>query len=131
MSNQLTEVVPIFDGSGYLRWADLMQAYLQQQQVWIVVDPPMGLTAPTLAADRSNHGDVMAWAQAESKAQGSIRLRLNAEVTEIVKSKTTAKDLWQALKDTYGVSSPMAVFNYFKAAVSAQILANQHPGPAI
>ncbi|KAI0351064.1 hypothetical protein OH77DRAFT_1430296 [Trametes cingulata] len=109
MSNQLPEVVPIFDGSSYPRWADLMQAYLQH----------------------SNHSEVMTWAQAESKAQGSICLHLNAEVTKTIKSKTMAKALWEALKETYGIASPMAVFNYFKAAVTAQIPANQHPGASI
>ena len=40
MSNSLTQLVPVLDGSNYPQWVDLMKAYLQQQEVWLVVEPP-------------------------------------------------------------------------------------------
>ncbi|KAJ3002849.1 hypothetical protein NUW54_g5624 [Trametes sanguinea] len=109
MSNSLQNLVPILDGSNYHRWADLMKAYLQQQQVWFVVELPDGITAPTLAEDGSNQNDVIAWTQMQSKALGSIRLRLNDEVAKVVKDKTTAKEVWNELKELYSVTSALGL----------------------
>ena len=131
MSNSLTQLVPLLDGSNYPRWAELMQAYLQQQEVWIIVDPPAGVAAPTLAQDGSNCNEVLGWAQMEAKAMGSIRLRLNAEVTRLVSDATTAKGLWEALKELYGTTSAMGAFSIYKATNNVQIPSNEHPGPAI
>ena len=53
MSNALQTLVPVLDGSNYRRWAELMQAYLQQQEVWIIVNPlrvSLSLRSTKLAA---------------------------------------------------------------------------------
>ena len=131
MSNALQTLVPVLDGSNYRCWAELMQAYLQQQEVWIIVDPPAGVAAPTLAQDGSNRNEVLGWAQMEAKAMGSIRLRLNAEVTRLVSDATTAKGLWEALKELYGTTSAMGAFSIYKATNNVQIPSNEHPGPVI
>ncbi|CDO77987.1 hypothetical protein BN946_scf184472.g1, partial [Trametes cinnabarina] len=110
MSNSLQNLVPILDGSNYQRWAELMKAYLQQQEVWFVVDLPAGITAPTLAEDGSNRNDVIAWNQMQSKAMGSIRLRLNDEVAKLVKDKTTAKEVWEELKSLYSTTSALGAY---------------------
>ncbi|KAJ3010270.1 hypothetical protein NUW54_g2534 [Trametes sanguinea] len=106
MSNPLQNLVPILDGSNYHRWADLMKAYLQQQQVWFVVELPDGITAPTLAEDGSNQNDV-------------------------VKDKTTAKEVWNELKELYSVTSALGAYSLYKVAANTRIPANEHPGPAI
>ena len=54
MSNNLTQLVPVLDGTNYRCWAELMKAYLQQQGVWIIVNLPAGITKPSPANDRSN-----------------------------------------------------------------------------
>ncbi|KAJ2982830.1 hypothetical protein NUW54_g10701 [Trametes sanguinea] len=131
MSNSLQNLVPILDGSNYHRWADLMKAYLQQQQVWFVVELPDGITAPTLAEDGSNQNDVIAWTQMQSKALGSIHLRLNDEVAKVVKDKTTAKEVWDELKELYSVTSALGAYSLYKVAANTRIPANEHPGPAI
>ena len=48
---------------------------------------------------------------------GSIRLRLNAEVTRLVSDATTAKGLWEALKELYGTTSAMGTFSVRTRAV--------------
>ncbi|KAL7279774.1 hypothetical protein ACG7TL_006181 [Trametes sanguinea] len=131
MSNALQQLVPVLDGSNYTRWADLMKAYLQQQEVWYVVELPDGITAPTLAEDGSNRNEVIAWTTTQSKAMGSIRLRLNDEVAKLVKDATTAKELWDDLKEFYGTTSALGAYSYYKAAVGTRIPPNEHPGPAI
>ncbi|KAL7281613.1 hypothetical protein ACG7TL_004930 [Trametes sanguinea] len=131
MSNALQQLVPILDGSNYTRWADLMKAYLQQQEVWYVVELPDGITAPTLAEDSSNRNEVIAWTTTQSKAMGSIRLRLNDKVAKLVKDATTAKELWDDLKEFYGTTSALGAYSYYKAAVGTCIPPNEHPDPAI
>ena len=131
-SNSLTTLVPVLDGTNYRRWAELMKAYLQQQGSWIMVDL-LGdsITAPTLAEDGSNRAEMIEWAQQEAKAQGSIRLRLNVEVSRHVKDKATAKELWDELKTAYGSTSGMGAFSFFKAAIGIRIPQNEHPAAAI
>ena len=51
MSNNLQTLVPILDGLNYRHWAELMKAYLQQQDIWIIVDLPNGIEEPTLVSD--------------------------------------------------------------------------------
>ncbi|KAL7278571.1 hypothetical protein ACG7TL_007570 [Trametes sanguinea] len=131
MSNSLQQLVPVLDGSNYARWAELMKAYLQQQEVWYVVELPAGITAPTLQEDGSNRNEVIGWTMTQSKAMGSIRLRLNDEVAKLVKDATTAKKLWDDLKDLYGTTSALGAYSYYKAAVGTRIPPNEHPGPAI
>ncbi|KAL7284806.1 hypothetical protein ACG7TL_002116 [Trametes sanguinea] len=131
MSNALQQLVPVLDGSNYTRWAELMKAYLQQQEVWYIVELPDGITAPTLAEDGSNRNEVIAWTTTQSKAMGSIRLRLNDEVAKLVKDATTAKELWDDLKEFYGTTSALGAYSYYKAAVGTRIPLNEHPGPAI
>ncbi|KAI9056762.1 hypothetical protein FKP32DRAFT_1547454, partial [Trametes sanguinea] len=72
-----------------------------------------------------------AWAQAQSKALGSIRLRLNDEVAKVVKDKTTAKAVWEELKTLYSVTSALGAYSLYKVAANTRIPANEHPGPAI
>ena len=68
MSNSLTQLAPVLDGSNYPQWVDLMKAYLQQQEVWLVVEPPEGIAAPTLEEDGKNRSEVVAWNQMMMKA---------------------------------------------------------------
>ena len=131
MSNSLQTLVPVLDGSNYRRWAELMKAYLQSMGSWIIIERPTGIEPPTPATDGSNRVDVIEWSQQEAKAQGSIRLRLNVEISRSVKNKTSAKDLWEALQSTYGGSSAMGAFSFFKAAINIRIPANEHPAAAI
>ena len=131
-SNSLTTLVPVLDGTNYRRWAELMKAYLQQQGSWIMIDL-LGdtITAPTPAEDGSNRTEMIEWGQQEAKAQGSIRLRLNVEVSSHVKDKATAKELWDELKTAYGSTSGMGAFSFFKAAIGISIPQNEHPAAAI
>ncbi|KAJ8454419.1 hypothetical protein ONZ51_g13035 [Trametes cubensis] len=131
MSNSLTQLVPVLDGSNYPQWVDLMKAYLQQQEVWLIVEPPEGIVAPTLEEDGRNRSEVVAWNQMMMKAMGCIRLRLSTEVSNLVKDKGTPKELWNALKDFYRTTSSMGAYSFYKAATSVRILSNEHPGPAI
>ena len=99
MSNNLQMLVPVFDGSNYCHWVELMKAYLQLLSSWIIIKCPMGLMPPTLAPDGLNWADIIEWSQQEAKAQGSIHLCLNIEVSCTVKNKTMAKDLWDIRKN--------------------------------
>ena len=130
-TNNLMNLVPVLDGTNCRRWAELMKVYLQQQGSWIMIDLFGGVNPPTINTKGTNHGEVIEWAQQEAKAQGCIRLHLNVKVSRIVKDKTMAKSLWDALKDAYGSTSAMGAFSFFKAAIGICIPQNKHPAAAI
>ena len=108
-TNSLMNLVPVLDGTNYHCWVELMKAYLQQQGSWIMINLFGDTPAPMLSEEGTNRNKVIEWAQQEAKAQGSIRLRLNAEVSHIVKDKMTTKSLWDALKDVYGSTSGIQI----------------------
>ncbi|PIL37003.1 hypothetical protein GSI_00695 [Ganoderma sinense ZZ0214-1] len=99
MSNGLTSFVPVLTGPNYLQWAPKMQAFLQTTGRWM---QPMTKTCPTLVATPSNQDKVDAWNEDDTAARGSIRLRVDDSIGTAIDSKTTAKQVWDYLKDTYG-----------------------------
>ena len=44
-----------------------------------------------------------------------------------ISDSTTSSDLWDLLKDTYGVSGPAKVFTDFKKTITFRISGNGHP----
>ena len=108
-----------------------MRAYLASQGSWIIIEHPISITLPTLALDGSNHGNIMKCSQQEAKAQGSIRLHLNVEFSCTMNNKVMAKDPWEALQTTFGGSSDMGAFSFFKAAINIHLLTNKHPATII
>ena len=128
-SNALQTYVSVLDGSNYAIWADQMKAYLQSQEVWIMV---LGtFEQPTLASNRSNATEVFQWMQNDEKAQGIIRLRLSPQILLMMKDQTTSKGLWQEIKDIYGTSSAANIFADFKKAVNTRVPGDKHPAASI
>ena len=108
-----------------------MKAYLQQQGAWIMISAIAGIPPPMLNAEGTNCNDMFEWEQMEAKTQGSIKLHLNVEVSHTIQDKTTAKSLWDVLKEVYGSTSTMGAFSFFKAAVGIRLPQSEHPAAAI
>ena len=130
-SNNLTNLVLVLDGTNYRQWAELMKAYLQQQGTWIMISTIAGIDPLTLNAEGMNCNDMFKWEQMEAKAQGSIRLHLNVEVSRTIQDKTMAIVLWDVLKEAYRSTSAMGAFSSLKAAVGIRLPQSKHPTAAI
>ncbi|PIL36564.1 hypothetical protein GSI_00253 [Ganoderma sinense ZZ0214-1] len=128
MSNGLTSFVPVLTGPNYLQWAPKMQAFLQTTGRWM---QPMTKTCPTLVATPSNQDKVDAWNEDDTAARGSIRLRVDDSIGTAIDSKTTAKQVWDYLKDTYGKPGIPVVYQDFRAAMGISIPSDPNPIPAM
>ncbi|PIL36304.1 hypothetical protein GSI_01967 [Ganoderma sinense ZZ0214-1] len=128
MSNGLTSSVPVLTGPNYLQWAPKMQAFLQTTGRWM---QPMTKTCPTLVATPSNQDKVDAWNEDDTAARGSIRLRVDDSIGTAIDSKTTAKQVWDYLKDTYGKPGIPVVYQDFRAAMGISIPSDSNPIPAM
>ncbi|PIL33227.1 hypothetical protein GSI_04677 [Ganoderma sinense ZZ0214-1] len=128
MSNGLTSFVPVLTGPNYLQWAPKMQAFLQTTGHWM---QPMTKTCPTLVATPSNQDKVDAWNEDDTAARGSIRLRVDDSIGTAIDSKTTAKQVWDYLKDTYGKPGIPVVYQDFRAAMGISIPSDSNPIPAM
>src|SRR5882757_8280853 len=82
MSSQLTNLVPVLDGTNYLQWASAMQSYLMSQGQWWCTKP--GFEPPVFrkteatehTPETSNAQEVNTWVIDSEKAMGNICLRL-------------------------------------------------------
>ncbi|PIL35266.1 hypothetical protein GSI_01991 [Ganoderma sinense ZZ0214-1] len=128
MSNGLTSFVPVLTGPNYLQWAPKMQAFLQTTGRWM---QPMTKTCPTLVATPSNQDKVDAWNEDDTAARGSIRLHVDDSIGTAIDSKTTAKQVWDYLKDTYGKPGIPVVYQDFRAAMGISIPSDSNPIPAM
>ena len=137
MSSSLTQLVTVFNGTGYQAWADQMMAYLDFQGPSVITLG--GITCPEvpeIAKDKSN-ADLVAkmeekeekWVMQDKQARGAIYLR----ITPAIKSQVignTSKEVWDALKKKYGVAGLPVIFTDFKRAIQFQLSGND-PRPEI
>ncbi|KAJ3019198.1 hypothetical protein NUW54_g144 [Trametes sanguinea] len=122
MSNSLTTLVPVLDGSNWREWSSRMKAYLMSQGQWYVIES-------TLPAEGAANRET--WVGDNHRAMGNISLRVNASILERLAAKTTAGEMWNDLESRYSQQGVAAVFAEFKAAMNVVIPINSHPGPAM
>src|SRR5687767_6412373 len=116
MSNSLTNLVPVLDGTNYQNWSPLMEAFLGFQNLLPVTNGTW--SRPTGTDD--NEGKEK-WDSANQQARGAIILRLNASIQSLVISKTTAKQIWDHLKATYGKPGLATIYSDFKQLAQFRI----------
>ena len=140
MSSALERLVPLFTGVNYRLWAQDMQAYLQTQECWDVVDgtyayppQPQGIPATPAQGTRAAvaavpadpallatwREDLSKWRKANSHAIGAITLRLHHNLRH--HCAQFASRTWQNLADEFGTASPSGNFADFKTALSIKL----------
>lgn len=123
MSSALFNAVSqVLSGPNYLEWAQAMESYLKAQGQWKVFTK----TKPTTPAEK-----VEEWEEADLKAQGNLLLRLAPSINTAVTGKSTAKEIWDYLKDTYGKPGVPIVYQDFRAAMALSIPSDTNPIPAL
>ncbi|KAF5347197.1 hypothetical protein D9758_011078 [Tetrapyrgos nigripes] len=118
-SNVLMTTVPVFAGVDFNIWADILVAWLQAT----------GLSS-VLRSDRPDDAEAD-WDEKNDKAMGSIKLRLSPPVRQKTLGMTTAKEIWDFLKKTYGKPGVSAIYTDFKRATSITIPNDANPSAAI
>ncbi|KZP30222.1 hypothetical protein FIBSPDRAFT_1038538 [Athelia psychrophila] len=113
MSNALTTLVSIFNGSNYLVWADEIEAFFMAQNLWSIVsndfkDPGNVPSSVSDDTKQAQHEDKQKdWKSRNRKALGTMRLYC------------------------YGTPGASTIYADFKAAAKFYISGNSHPAPEI
>lgn len=130
MSNALTTLVPVLDGSNWTAFSEAIQAYLMSQGQWYAVAEE----APTAPGDISSdqeRAEFRAWKEDNGRAMGNISLRCSPSIRQYLKNASTARAMWQTLTAEFGKPGMAAIFAEFKAAMDLTIPAGQNPQPAV
>ena len=135
MSSTLQNLVPLLDGANtYLAWESAMQSYLGVQGLWHhkPKGPPVSPTADAKGEDLKYYDEKLdKFEEADSKAKGSIKLRLHQTIASQIKSEKTAKEIWDKLADTYGNPGPSMAYIELKKVINILIPENTDPTPAV
>ena len=138
MSSQLTNLVPILDGTNYQQWAPSMQSYLMSQGQWKCTKA--GTIPPTIIETRGEDNTLISrlgeneladWNENVEKALGNIRLRLHHTISYQFNEEESPSGLWSTLKEKYGTPGLTRAFIEFKAVMDTAIPNNSDPSPAI
>ncbi|KAF5356698.1 hypothetical protein D9758_013739 [Tetrapyrgos nigripes] len=92
-------------------------------------DAGSGAPSPHFIAAAS--GSVADWEKDNDKAMGVIKLRVAQAIGAKIENITTARVMWDTLKDLYGRPGAAEIFQNFKCAMNVEIPRNAHPGAAI
>ena len=132
MSSQLTNLVPIFDGTNYQQWTAAMQSFLMLQGQWKCIKDGADVPAEVkVEGSVTNAADIASYLEDAEKVIGNIRLRLHHTIGYQFNSEENPAALWQTLKKKYGVPGISGTFKEFKGIMDTQIPNNSNPSPAI
>ncbi|KAF5362664.1 hypothetical protein D9758_009638 [Tetrapyrgos nigripes] len=81
-----------------------------------------------IAAASSSVAD---WEKDNDKAMGVIKLCVAQAIGVKIENITTARVMWDTLKNLYGTPGAAEIFQNFKRAMNVEIPRNAHPGQAI
>ena len=132
MSSQLTNLVPVFDGTNYQQWVAAMQSFLMSQGQWKWVKP--GADVPDevkVEGNVTNAAEITSWLEDAEKAMGNIRLCLHHTIGYQFNSEESPAALWLTLKKKYGAPGMPTAFKEFKGTMDTVIPNNSNPNPAI
>ena len=142
MSSQLTNLVPVLDGTNYQQWSAAMQSFLMSQGQWKCTKP--GAVAPgvttaeaegepstSVTAATTSKKDLASWNKDAEKALGNIHLCLHHTIGYQFNEVATPAFLWQALKNRYGTQGLSQAFVEFKGMMDTAIPNGVDPSPAL
>ena len=119
MSSSLTTLTAILTGANYCEWHVSMRAYLQSTGTWWTIREARPVA------------DAETWDGDNEKAMGTITLHCIAPIKIQVAEKTTAKQIWDLLKESYSQPSVGSAHTELKKLLATIIPSNSHPTPAL
>jgi gag-polypeptide of LTR copia-type len=136
MSSNVSQFVPILDGSNYGIWSSAMRAFLISLGLWAHA---MGTTAaPTKMVDAAgaitNQEAHDKWFEKDAMAIGHLTLRVNPSIQQeldFLPAASFANDYWTHLSTRYGTAMPSSVYKDFKETLNICLNPSQHPAQQI
>ena len=154
MSNQLTTLVTVFDGTNFPLWSRQMRAYLQSQGLYgyctgniskptyrpavkaVAYQPadPVAKTPEVKEVKAQNEympsdAEISAWHKTDDQAIGHIILRLSSAIQQNVNPGFNAQELWEWLENTYETDTLSSVYKDLREVLNTRFSPNQHPTP--
>ena len=125
MSKNLINSVPEFDGTNHKLWSNIMQAFLQFQILWRVVDgsytrPPVAGTG-TAVEQAAKLEMERKWLDQNESAMGFIKMKMVPSLLHHAQPNFTARQLWDELKTAYATPGAATVFADFHKAIRFQL----------
>jgi hypothetical protein len=135
MSNALTTLVPILDGSNYLIWAHQMKAFLQSMELWEMTNNEIPFPLPVIPAGATQAppaDDAMIelqnqWIKQSNHALGNMMLCLTPPIQEQITNKSTPES-WEYLAMTYSTPTLSTIYQDFHCAMNFCLDLAKHPG---
>ena len=141
MSSQLTNLVPVLDGTNYQQWSAAMQSFLMSQGQWKCTKEGAEAPNTTTVTTETEGGpstsvtagkeEVASWNEDAEKALGNIRPRLHHTIGYQFNDFDSPSTLWEALKAKYGPVGLTHALVEFKAIMDTVIPNGVDPSPAL
>jgi len=153
MSNSLTQLVPVFNGTNYMTWGPAMKNYLLSQGQWcnaiikplpdrfypqkeVITKGPEGgddivMLKDDLSQTPLNCDDIESWIENNDKARGNIMLRLHTVIAEKFYAEEHASSIWETLEKEYGKPGIAAIYQEFTGTMTTVIPDNSDPSFAL
>lgn len=101
MVDNVKTTITKLNNENYFTWKFKMELLLIKDEVWHVISG----TPMTLSSDRSNQAAVDVWKKSDDKARAMIGLLVEDNQLSHIRSKTTAKQMWETLKEYHEKST--------------------------
>jgi hypothetical protein len=103
MTSILFNIVPVLNSTNWVSWSEAMDAYVMSEgrcQVFPKARPRIPLPVTGTNGDVKNQSDINKattaqnnWNQDNERVMGYIRLRVSPDVAQLVKGKSSAKEM--------------------------------------
>jgi gag-polypeptide of LTR copia-type len=132
MSNNVSQFVPILDGSNYGIWSSVMRAFLMSLGLWAHATGTTTVPAEMLDATDAvmNQEACDKWFEKDAMAIGHLTLRVNPSIQQELDSLPAASftdNYWTHLSTHYGTVMPSSVYKDFKETFNIRLNPGQHP----
>jgi hypothetical protein len=141
MSFALLNIVSILNGTNWLSWAESMDAYVMSEgrrRVLMTQRPSIPVAVTGTDGDITNQDDIDKatkkqedWDKDDERVMDYIRLRVSPDVAQLIKGKSTAKQMWDSLKEGHSRQTLANAYIKFKGILDTRIPEDQSPGPAL
>jgi hypothetical protein len=136
MLNNVSQFIPIIDGSNYGIWSSAMRAFLMSLGLWAHTTGTTAAPAETVDAAGvvTNQEACNKWFEKDAMAIGHLTLRVNPSIWQELNSLPAASfadDYWTHLSTCYGTAMPSSLYKDFKETLNIRLNPGQHPSQQI
>ena len=122
-ANDVKTAVPIFDVSNYNVWVNQMKFWLQNQNLWRIVNSAILLPTVSPGPPPVTAQDVAVWDNKDEAAFGAISLRIAHHMWTAVfmAANTTSALVWTPITTTWSCTGISAIYQDYKAAIGIRV----------